>query len=369
MHSGRVLSFRPRPQQPGSRETASQRANAFLATPIEERSASLLDATISDGDLIAALITRLWEAGNAKPGMVSEEATYLHRAISSRSAKDFFFDERDYFLGEFALLAAGALRLLGSRDESERWLDRADASFRHTVSPTPHLARTAYSRLSLRFDMRRHEDVSELIPSVALTFQKLGMVSELAKCLYLEAANLKEMGNLEEAAIKLEKLVASEGMPDVFLGLGLVNLGDIRATQGQFDQALLAYRQAVPVLRSTDQLYALADLKIVLATTLRQMGQLNASLTVYAEAAEEHAQLGTNTRAAFARVLFAEALLQAGRAREAEWQILAALPTIDEQKMVPEGFAAVALLRESVRQRKTHPGALSELSKYLQAKN
>ena len=369
MHNGRVLSFRPRPQPTGSRETAPQRANAFLSTPIEARTTELLDATISDGDLVAALIASLWEAGNAKPKMVSQEAVYLHRAVSSKSGSDFFFDEREYFLGEFALLAAGALRLLGCRDESERWLDRADASFRHTVAPAPHLARTAYSRLSLRFDMRRHEDVSELIPSVTLTFKKLGMISELAKCLFLEAANLKEMGNIEEAASKLEQLVSSKAIPEVFLGLGLVNLGDIRATQRNFDQALLAYRQAVPILKSSDQLYALADLKIVLATTLRQMGQLNASLSVYAEAAEEHTQLGTTTRAAFARVLFAEALLQAGRAREAEWQILSALPTIDEQKMVPEGFAAMGLLRESVRQRKTDPKALFELREYLQARN
>jgi hypothetical protein len=65
----------------------------------------------------------------------------------------------------------------------------------------------------------------------------------------------------------------------------------------------------------------------------------------------------------------AEALLEVGRAREAEWEILAALPTIEEQKMVPEGFAAIALLRESVKQRKTDPKALLELRQYLKAKN
>jgi hypothetical protein len=64
----------------------------------------------------------------------------------------------------------------------------------------------------------------------------------------------------------------------------------------------------------------------------------------------------------------AQTLLEAGQPREAEWQILAALPTIDEEKMVPEGFAAVALLRESVRQRKTDPKALLELREYLRAK-
>ena len=69
------------------------------------------------------------------------------------------------------------------------------------------------------------------------------------------------------------------------------------------------------------------------------------------------------------RVMLAEALLEAGRPREAEWELLAALPTINEQQMVPEGFAAVVLLQESVKQRKTDPKALSELRQYLQSTN
>jgi hypothetical protein len=48
------------------------------------------------------------------------------------------------------------------------------------------------------------------------------------------------------------------------------------------------------------------------------------------------------------------------------WQ---ALPTIEEQKMEPEGFAAVALLRESVKRRKADPNALRELREYLQKQN
>jgi hypothetical protein len=68
-------------------------------------------------------------------------------------------------------------------------------------------------------------------------------------------------------------------------------------------------------------------------------------------------------------LVIAESLLALGRDREAEWEILSALPTIDEEKMVPEGFAAVALLRESVQRRKTDPNALRELREHLQAKS
>jgi len=72
--------------------------------------------------------------------------------------------------------------------------------------------------------------------------------------------------------------------------------------------------------------------------------------------------------AAYIRVVLAETLIAASRHREAEWEILAALPTIEEQKMVPEGFAAMTLLKESVRRRKTDPVALRDLREHLQTK-
>ncbi len=103
--------------------------------------------------------------------------------------------------------------------------------------------------------------------------------------------------------------------------------------------------------------------------TLRELGRLSDAIPAYRAAIEDLVTLGMATRAAYFRVLLAELLIQASKPREAEWELLAALPTIDEQKMVPEGFAAVALLRESVRQRKTDPKALVELREYLQARN
>jgi hypothetical protein len=103
--------------------------------------------------------------------------------------------------------------------------------------------------------------------------------------------------------------------------------------------------------------------------TLQSVGQVSGAIEAYRESVADHVELGMVTRAAYFRVVLSEALLACGRAREAEWELLAALPTINEQKMVPEGFAAAVLLQESVRQRKTNPKALSELRQYLQAAN
>ncbi len=69
---------------------------------------------------------------------------------------------------------------------------------------------------------------------------------------------------------------------------------------------------------------------------------------------------------AYTHLLIAETLLEMSREREAEWEILAALPEIDEIKMVPEAFAAIALLRESVSRRRPDSSALKQVRAYLQ---
>jgi tetratricopeptide (TPR) repeat protein len=368
----KVLPFRGRvAAAPCSREDAAARARTFLGREVSDRSAQDAEQTYADGDVLTSMCSQLWELINTSPADVAEESPRIYKWLSAKTAKDFFFDERDFFLGEAALLSAGSFRLLGKREETERWLDRADASFRHTVAPAAHLARVSYIRLTLRYDMRRHEEVLELVPSVALTFQKLGMESDLAKCRFLEAMSLKELGRFEEAAAGFERLVSGEAgrVEPALCGMALVNLGDLQSGQSAFDAALTSYAQAAPLLEAGNRFSALADLKLMVAVTLRKTGHLAKSLDTYRNAISDYVDLEMSTRAAYVRILLAEALLEAGKAREAEWQILAAVPTIDQEKMVPEGFVAMELLRGSVQQRNADPRALLELREYLQANN
>jgi tetratricopeptide (TPR) repeat protein len=366
----KILAFRARATSlPCSREDALARARAFLAAPVSDRTAERLDADLGDGDVLMSICALLLEATNTNPADVAREAPPIYKWISARSEKQFFFDERDFFLGEAALLAGCSYRHLGKRQDAETWFDRADANFRHTVAPAAHLARVSYNRLALRYDQNRHEDVLELLPSTALTFQRLGMATDFSKCMFLEAMSLKMLGRFEEAADLLEPLASNEALDFALRGTALVNLGNVYSNQGSFDRALAAYGQAKPLLESGRRLSTLADLKVMFGETLRALGRSADAMIAYREAIADHVELGMLTRAAYLRVAFAEALLEAGRAREAEWEILAALPTIDDQEMVPEGFAAVSLLRESVRQRKTDPKALLDLREYLQARD
>ena len=47
-------------------------------------------------------------------------------------------------------------------------------------------------------------------------------------------------------------------------------------------------------------------------------------------------------------------------------RVLLALPIVEEYKLVPEGMAALALLRESVRQQKVNHQALRDLHGFFE---
>ncbi len=364
----RVLKFRPRLGVASkSREEALGQAQDYLVKAAEEGFTP--ERVCDDPDVLMAICALLREKVNTCPTDVLEPAAKIFGWLSQSSQGPWFFDERDFFLGESALIAGCAARLLGDRADAELWLDRADASYRHTINPTPNLARVGYIRLTLRFDMHRHREVLELLPSLSLTFEKLGMYTELAKCWLLEAMSFKAQGLSNEAARGFERIISETRSDDAIRGMAMLNLGNLRSLDGRYDEALSAYRSALPVVSASQSATALADLKGMVGETLQKMGQLGAAVAAFRESVNEYVQLGMQTRVAYLRVVLADALLESGSPREAEWELLTALPTLEEQGMVPEGFAAVGLLRESVRQRKTDPAALSELRDYLQAKN
>ena len=364
----RILRFPERASGRRSPGDVLAIATDYLSQDVEERKALDVESTYRDLDVLLSICGALRERVNSNPSEVLAEAGRIFAWVTQQGRSLGYFDERDFFLGESALLAGSACRLLGENADAELWLDRADASYRHTINPTPSLTRVAYARLSLRYDMGRYKDVLELLPSVALTFEKLALHAELGKCHLLEASSLKELGRTSDAAARLQVMLSSPELASqtALRGMAMLSLGNIRSQEGDQEQALAAYRAAQPLLESSERYSTLADLKGLVAEMLRQLGQISAAVDAYRESVNDHVKLGMQTRAAYMRVVLSEALLEAGRPREAEWEILAALPTINEQKMVPEGFAAVVLLQESVRQRKTDPQALSELRQYLQ---
>jgi tetratricopeptide (TPR) repeat protein len=354
-----------------SAEDASLIAQAYLAKPLSERNVDQRQEALSSPDVLAAICKTLWDVLNLAPAKVAEESIAVHEWLRGDGAFEGLFDERQYFQGEAALLAAAALRILGEREETESWLARAEASYRHTVNPAPRSASVAYVRLALLYDRGRYEDVIDLSPSLVSSFERLGMKKEEGKTRLLKAAALKVTGHTSQAVEELLPILDNpEIRADAQLSARvLIDIGDSHQIQGDAAGALNVFQQASRLLEQEPATGTLADLKMDIGALLRSLNRFGDAAQAFREAATIFASLKMSTRAAYLRLLLAETLVAASRPREAEWEILAALPTIEEQKMVPEGFAAVALLKESVRRRKTDPNALRELREHLQKQN
>ncbi len=324
---------------------------------------------LSSSDLLFAVCGLLQKAMNSTPATVAEEVSTLYVSIRDRDDKLGVFDERDYVLGELAFIGGGACRHLGRSVEAERWLDRAEASFRHTVNPAPLLTKVAYIRLALLYDARRYPEVLDLLPAVLSSFERLGMRREAAKSRFLQAMTLKEQGRAGEAFDQFQLLhdELTEMAEPGLLGMVLVEIGAHHSDNGRYEESVATYKQALAVLARAGEPMTIAHLKGSIADAYRREGNLPAAIEAFGSALKDYSELGMSLKVAYYRVLLAEVLVAANRPREAEWEILAALPTIEEQGMVPEGFAAVALLKESVRRRQADPHALRELREHLQA--
>jgi tetratricopeptide (TPR) repeat protein len=344
-------------------------ARDFLAIPFDERSDEDRQRFLSSPDVLLSICAQLREKRDLAPAAVETDASDIYRWISRPNCDLGLFDERDYFLGETALLAGAGCRQLGKREEAFLWLDRAEAGFRHTMNPAPGLANVAYARLALRFEMGRYQDVIELSPSLEASFTKLRMDLEAAKCRLLTAMTLKQVGE-HSSAIRMLEEARSEVVleTDVFLRARiLAELGDLRQLEGQYDLALGAFREALSQLQGKEVSPAIADLKLYVGGVYKALGSLAEARDAYRAAQRDYSSLGMRHLAARTHLVIAETLLEMRRDREAEWEILVALPAIDDMRMLPEGFAAAALLRESVVRRKTNVPALQQLQTLLQA--
>jgi tetratricopeptide (TPR) repeat protein len=368
--SGKILPF---PSQSGtawlSPRQAELAAQNFLAIPIEERSNCERERSLRSPDVVLAICLVLKRNRDLSPEAVLRESVDIYQWISRPDGDLGLFDERDYFLGEMALIAGGVCRQLGRREDAFLWLDRAEAGFRLTMNPAPGLANVAYARLALRFEMGRYQDVLELTPSLEASFTKLRMDLEAAKCRLLLATTLKMAGEHSRALELLDRLHENPALEsDPFLRARiLAEAGDLQQLQGEFGLAVAAFREASLLLQGKQLSPAAADLKICMGAAYKAVGSLELAKEAYREAQRAYDALGMRALVAYSHLLIAETLLEMKRDREAEWEILAALPAIDEMKMVPEGFAAVALLRESVSRRKTDTSALQQLRAHLQS--
>jgi tetratricopeptide (TPR) repeat protein len=146
-----------------------------------------------------------------------------------------------------------------------------------------------------------------------------------------------------------------------FVGYAENNLAQFYRVLGHLKEALAHAKKALPFIEQTGNRVTLSKLQWSIGDILRERGRLVEAAEAYRVALIESQEIGTRNDSAAIHLVLAEVLLDLGFNEEAEQQVRAALPIIEEEKMVPEGYAALALLQESLRRRKIDRQALRNL--------
>jgi tetratricopeptide (TPR) repeat protein len=297
-----------------------------------------------------------------------DEAEYFYRFVRTPERPIGLFDEREYFLGEFALLAGTACRHLSRRDEARLWFDRAEVGFLHTVNAVSDLARLNYQRLALRMEERSLETVLEMAPDLVESFRRLAMPEDAVKARFLEGLALMESERLSEA-IEVFEQIAEEATglgAEKLVALAFANLTHIHGMRGDSQRAIEASRLAIPVLTRLGDRIGLGKVHWGLARLLRETGEIPAAIEAYRAAQQDFEGIGMRADVAALSLVIADLLLELGQETPATRVVLEALPMIQELKMVPEGMAALQLLRESLREQRINRPALRELHGYFE---
>ena len=363
--TGRLLAFTARMACSDEGRAVAKR---ILETSPHERLANSRDLRLEEPDGLLSICSFLRDQLVTVPEKVREESEFFYRFLEKPSRPIGLFDERQYFLGEFALIAGTACRQLSRRDESRLWFDRAESGFRHTANSVGDLSRLAYQRLALRMEERQLDAVLEMAPPLVETLERLGMPEEALKCRFLEGIALMESSQLAEAAGVFQQICSeAENLgSEKLLASSYTNLTHIYGMLGDSAKAFESSRKAIPLLKRLDDRVALAKIQWGLATLFRELGQISASIDTYRTAQQEFGVIGMRADVAALSLVVADLLLESGKDQEAMREVLAALPIIDELKMVPEGVAALSLLRESVRHQKINRQALRDLHGYFE---
>ncbi len=341
-----------------------------MAVPIADRIDQVGDLNLDNPELLLAICETLRSQLESAPTVARENAEFFYRFVEQSGRRIGLHGEREYFLAELALTAGTASRFLFRTDEARLWFHRAELNSKLLPNADALGARVAYQRLALLIEERRLEQILELAPKWAATFESLGLPEDSLKCRFLVGLAQAEMGETRRA-IDIYKRILDDAERLGFLRLvaqAANNLTRFHADLGEIEEALNYARRALPLQRKLNDRVGAAKLQWNVGALLRKQGKHGAALGAYRRAQYQARDMGLRGDVAALHLTVAELLLETGQEVQAEWEIRAALPIIDEEKMVPEGIAALSLLRESLRRRQIDKQALRDLHGYFQEK-
>jgi tetratricopeptide (TPR) repeat protein len=341
---------------------ATDRLSADDLGDVIDWSAELL----SDSEQLFRVCSLLRRQRDAFPRAALANAESLYGALRKRPLIQNLFGEERYFQCELATIAAAVSRVLGRRRECNNWLVAAQVACQGMTDEGFRRAQFEYIRLAMRYTFKELDGLAASVERLSNDCKRQGLEALALRSRYLRAVLRKDFEDVSEALKDLEQLCKAVKKSDRLRPWALMTLAEVHAKLGRSRESLEYLREAEAVASQQGQSVVLATLRNILGEGLRDRGLIEAAAEKFREGIAAFASLGLATHVAYIRLILAESLLALARPEEAELEILAALPTIEEQSMVPEGLSAIALLRESVRRRKTDRNALRELRERLQ---
>ncbi len=341
------------------------------------RSRELLDGLVDqcvvadvDVSLLFSACALLRQEKDDDPRGAAKKASSLYAWLVTRAPVVGKLDEHQCLCFLAALWAGSACRTLGLFAESGEWFDVSEIHLNAVVDSAQQAVRLSAARGTLFYQQSDYRRALDLLVGIEPLARQLRMPLEASRAAVSFAATLYAAGRWQQAISLLRRLEAElETLPrdEVLEANVKIWLSGCLVMKGELDEAERLCLHAVRMFAG--RVHPMRPLaKWGLGDCYRARGELRQAYEMYRSALEDDIELGLTSLAAQARLTIADTALLLGRDREAEQEILAALPTIEEQKMVPEGLAAVALLKESIRRRKTDPNALRELREHLQAR-
>src|SRR5262249_19690962 len=225
----------------------------------------------------------------------------------------------------------------------------------------------SFIRMCLSCERDEFASVLELSQEVREGLVREGMERYVIRCDFARAMSLNCLGLRRESRHLLNDILNARAIArDSSLhGLVLLHLVDSLETEGLHVEAVPLLEEAFRVLHDCESTVFVQHAKLLLGELLRRRGRFAEAISSFRDGANEFAELGMARWEAYARLLLAETLLGSGNPQGAQAETVRALPILQELEVLPEGFAAVALLRESIRQRKADPEALRVVREHL----
>jgi tetratricopeptide (TPR) repeat protein len=343
----------------------------FLAVAFSARSEHLNERFLVDPAILLATCVEFENVRNREPASVVANARLAYRWVRDRSVAFDFRDDLLFFSGDLALSVGVGFKQLGRLGSARRWLDRAHGHFALTANPAPHLARTAFARATVLQECHEFEEVLRLLPPILETLQEHEVSREFNYARLLEAMAMKDCGRTQDAVQRLiqMKTCTSIRHDPLALSLVLITLAEQEALAGNFDHAIDLFRQALPIVEQAKAPLVTAQFYGSLGEGFRDRGFLREAENAYRMGIATYSGAGMIRREAYVRVILAEMLLADGRDHEAAVELLAAMPTIDGERLAREGVVAVAMLRESVHRHRLSSRLLREVREQLEVVN